>query len=523
MLKLGELLDHPDLGLRLHTGGDAARERSIEGVHNSEMTGPSQFLPGGWMMLTLGIKLRGHANDQRNLIAELDEAQVSALGFGVGVAFEHVPKTLLEEAERRGFPVFEIPYATPYREIIGFVNRSLLSTDLRLLQRSLSMQSYLMDALRDPRPLDALVQRLSELLDSTVVMFSDQGAVAAASRDAPYAEIWESVSHGKRPSATRAVTQGTETLAIPIESVGYARLWLVITGRRRKLHRQLLLSMLQTTERLLELIAISQRATSVEERVLRAEVLVSALSHDPDPMALRSRLARFGLTFDAPARILAIEAAGAAPPVTAPGPLEATHATVDRLLEEHDVPYLTALRESRVIVLAQASSAELRRILAPLLDGGDGALRIGGGRETREIGDLPQSLRDAQVALRNLSVNGADGLLVFEEFDIASWLVGITPRDDLRAKTDLVLGPLLPHPELIETIRTYLRLQMRVAATAQALNLHENSLRYRLTRVETLIGRPLRELSTLFDLYVATLDGDTLGQPGPPAVSDRGA
>lgn len=509
MLKLGELLDQPDLGLRLLTGGDVARERSVEGIHNSEMTGPTQFVPGGWMMLTLGIKLRGHANDQRKLIAELDEAQVSALGFGVGVAFEHVPKTLLEEAERRGFPVFEVPYDTAYREIIGFVNRSLLSTDLRLLQRSLSMQSYLMDALRDPRPLDALVQRLSELLDSTVVMFNDQGAVTASSRDAPYAEIWESVSHGKRPSATRAVTQGTETLAIPIDSPGYARLWLVITGRRRKLHRQLLLSMLQTTERLLELIAISQRATSVEERVLRAEVLVAALSRDPDPLALRSRLARFGLSFDTPARILAIEAAGAA----SPGSLEATHATVDRLLEEHEVPYLTALRESRVIVLAQASSADLRRILGPLLDG-EGSLQIGGGRETQDIAELSQSLRDAQVALRNLAVNGADGLLVFEEFDIASWLVGITPRDDLRAKTDLVLGPLRPHPELIETIRTYLRLQMRVSATAQALNLHENSLRYRLTRVESLIGRPLRELSTLFDLYVATLDGDTLDPPG---------
>lgn len=514
MLKLGELLDQPDLGLRLLTGGDVARERSIEGVHNSEMTGPTQFVPGGWMMLTLGIKLRGHANDQRKLIAELDEAQVSALGFGVGVAFEHVPKSLLEEAERRGFPVFEVPYDTAYREIIGFVNRSLLSTDLRLLQRSLSMQSYLMDALRDPRPLDALVQRLSELLDSTVVMFNDQGTVTASSRDAPYAEIWESVSHGKRPSATRAVTQGTETLAIPIDSPGYARLWLVITGRRRKLHRQLLLSMLQTTERLLELIAISQRATSVEERVLRAEVLVAALSRDPDPMALRSRLARFGLSFDTPARILAIEAPGA-PSAT---PLEATHATVDRLLEEHEVPYLTALRESRVIVLAQASAADLRRILGPLLDGGDGALRIGGGRETRDIGELPQSLRDAQVALRNLAVSGADGLLAFEEFDIASWLVGITPRDDLRAKTDLVLGPLLPYPELIETVRTYLRLQMRVSATAQALNLHENSLRYRLTRVESLIGRPLRELSTLFDLYVATLDRDALSPPAAAAA-----
>ena len=78
------------------------------------------------------------------------------------MAFRPVPAGLLDAAEKRGFPVFEIPYETPYREIIGHVNRSLLSDDFRVVQRSLSTQNYLM-ALRGEDPVQALVQRLGQL------------------------------------------------------------------------------------------------------------------------------------------------------------------------------------------------------------------------------------------------------------------------------------------------------------------------------------------------------------------------
>ncbi|MER6760104.1 MULTISPECIES: helix-turn-helix domain-containing protein [Amycolatopsis] len=43
--------------------------------------------------------------------------------------------------------------------------------------------------------------------------------------------------------------------------------------------------------------------------------------------------------------------------------------------------------------------------------------------------------------------------------------------------------------------------QETIVAAARALHLHPNSLRYRLDRLVTLLGAPIRRLSTLASLY----------------------
>jgi len=505
VLTLGEVLGHTGFGLRLLTGGDVAGERPVAGAHSSEMPGPSQFLPRDWMMLTLGMKLRGSSDAQRALIAELDDSGLCALGFGVGVAFEHVPRALRDEAASRGFPVFEIPFDTPYREIIGFVNRSLLSTDFRLVHRSLSMQNYLMDALREEAPMNALVHRLGELLDSTIVIFDARGQIEAASRDAPFEAIWQQVS-AQQPSIQRALIDGSDILAIPIQPAGHPRRWLVVASRRRALPRQLALSVIQSTERLLELVTLSQRAAAAEERVVRAELLTSALEPQRgyDSIELQARMRRYRVDFGASARILAIE-----PRTPSVDALDRARVALEMLLEDEALPYLMAVRPPQLVALVQAEPARIAALLGRLAAERDEELVAGGGRPVRGVADVPRSLRDAGVALRQLSVRGAPGLLLFEDFDVATWLVGITPPADMAAKVDSILGPLREHPELYETLVAYLRSHMKVTATARSLNLHENSLRYRLSRIEELLDCSLRELPTIVDLYMATLAAGT--------------
>src|SRR5690349_9661778 len=170
MLVLGDLVAQEDLGLTLLSGGAGALERPVAGAHSTDVERPTRFLERGWVLLTTGMRLKGSVASQRELVRELDEAGISALGFGVELAFKHVPAALLEEARARSFPVVAVPLSTAFRDIIGFVNRSLLSSDLHTYQRLTAIQRHLVDALREPDPRAAMVERLARMLDAGVVL-----------------------------------------------------------------------------------------------------------------------------------------------------------------------------------------------------------------------------------------------------------------------------------------------------------------------------------------------------------------
>ena len=99
---------------------------------------------------------------------------------------------------------------------------------MRTLQRVSSMQLYLMDALGEEDPQQAVVERLSTFLDATVVLFSADGAVAASTGDAPAADIWREVT--SRPATVVEFDVGDgHVLATPVSTGGAPAGWLAVT------------------------------------------------------------------------------------------------------------------------------------------------------------------------------------------------------------------------------------------------------------------------------------------------------
>ena len=57
-------------------------------------------------MLTTGVQLRGQRHGAAPARGELRDGSITALGLGVGISLARVPRALLQEAERRDFPIF---------------------------------------------------------------------------------------------------------------------------------------------------------------------------------------------------------------------------------------------------------------------------------------------------------------------------------------------------------------------------------------------------------------------------------
>jgi hypothetical protein len=125
-----------ELGLTLVSGEQAAQGH-VRWVHSTELPDPTPWLRGGELLLTTGLQLQS-AKPQRELIARLAEHEIGGLGFGTGFAHKRLPPALADEARKRDFPLFEVPYELPFIAITERVFAQLLDERYEMLQRSMA-------------------------------------------------------------------------------------------------------------------------------------------------------------------------------------------------------------------------------------------------------------------------------------------------------------------------------------------------------------------------------------------------
>ncbi len=125
-----------ELGLKLLSGEEAAKGH-VRWVHSTELPDPTPWLRGGELLLSTGLQLQS-AKAQRELIARLAEHEIGGLGFGTGFAHKRLPPALADEARKRAFPLFEVPYELPFIAITERVFAQLLDERYEMLQRSMA-------------------------------------------------------------------------------------------------------------------------------------------------------------------------------------------------------------------------------------------------------------------------------------------------------------------------------------------------------------------------------------------------
>ena len=455
-------------------------------------------------MLTAGLRLKGSVAAQKALVRELDEGGMAALGIGIDLVFKRVPRALLDEARERSFPVLAVPLGTPFRDIVGFINRSLLSSDLHTYQRLNAIQRHLVDALQEPRPREVMVERLARMLDAGVLMLGADGRVEAASGPVPDADL------AARVEEREFEQDGWHVVSVPIGETG----WLAVASRGRVLAARLARPAAQAA---VPLLAATERLGDLardQERAIRSALLDEALEGTRDVRALAARAASFGLDFTAPARVVVVgEARGAAAGaggaaasgaggaaaggvagaggaaaggVACAGGAAALADAVERAAADAGVAHLVTTRGERAVALLQGTVA---------LPG----MRAGIGRPVCEVAGVPRSFRDAQLAVERVT----DGQLAYEDFDLATLLLAEVAPEHIRPRVEELLAPLKANPPLLEALVEYFARDMDVNATAEAMHVHPNTLRYRLGRVEKLLGRSLRQPATIAELTLA--------------------
>jgi purine catabolism regulator len=153
-------------------------------------------------------------------------------------------------------------------------------------------------------------------------------------------------------------------------------------------------------------------------------------------------------------------------------------------------------------------------------------LGTGIGRPARELSALGEAHRQAARALGvGQEIHGVQSVTHFDELGVFRLLSLIPDSSELRSYVDEVLGPLADatdpdSADLRETLRVLLETNLNVAESARRLHFHYNTMRYRIGKLERLLGPftsdPTLRLNLLLALHAARMRG--LDQPHRPPL-----
>ncbi len=160
----------------------------------------------------------------------------------------------------------------------------------------------------------------------------------------------------------------------------------------------------------------------------------------------------------------------------------------------------------------------------------DLTISAGIGKVYPNLTDIPTSCAEASRALqviRRLHVYGKT--MTYADLGIIRLLYQVENPAELVEFARTRLDPVLAYDErhdgvLLAALEGYLRANQSVQEAAVALDVHPNTLRYRLHKIEELLGTPLTATALLLELQLACLVLRLLEapeQPGPTASGTR--
>ncbi|WP_037913778.1 PucR family transcriptional regulator [Actinacidiphila yeochonensis] len=503
----------------LKLGVLAAREgldAQVRWVHTSELDDPAPYLEGGELLLTTGLKLDpADAGGVTAYVRRLAAAGVVGLGFGVGVGHDEVPPALVLAAQEAGLPLLEVPRATPFIAISKAVSAAVAADQYQAVTAGFEAQRELTRAALASDGTGALLARLAAHLDGWTALYDASGAVLAVApewagrRAARLAGEIDRLRDLPAPAgAAVAGPAGTED-RVELQSLGTGRRprgYLAVgtaerldTGARYVVHAAVALLTLS-----LEQSRVLQEAQGRLAAALLRMLLAGEAGH---ARAVAGRM--YGALLDTRVRLLIVEPADPEGPVEDPDALALLAERAEAAGARSGEPVLAVTEGPRLVVLAAEGATALTAAtgLAAAQEGLAAGLSAPAGPD-----EVPEAYRQAE---RALAVAQRRGLNLVEHGEVgAGSVVPLLADEAVRAFAEGLLRPLREHDQtargdLVASLTAWLSRHGQWDAAAADLGVHRHTLRYRMRRVEEILGRSLDDPDVRMELWLALKTEET--------------
>ncbi|WP_052664677.1 PucR family transcriptional regulator [Nitriliruptor alkaliphilus] len=519
-LALREVLTTPTLTGSRVLAGAAGLERPVERLNVMEVPDITRWVKPHEFLLTTAYPLRGRPETLPGLIADLDDAGLAGLGIKLGRYLDEAPADMIEAAEARGFPLVQLPDDVGFDEILNEVLTAILHRQAQLLARSERVHRAFLQLVLNGHGLPEIARDLAELITAPAVIVDLDGRpLAHAGLD----------QLGIEDPARVVLDPGGATVCVDGERVACTAVR-ISAGPREHGHVVALSRGEAPTDDLVALenaatvaaLALTQRleVRAVEDKY-RSDLMHDLLREVDDPDDARRRAAGFGWDLDRRLIVLVVRLDTPPEPVI---PDEITRRTplvgaMRRAILDRDPTAAIARFSHEAVIVTAAFDGpdgrdEARRFSRRLIDDAirtvEGTLSAGLSRPVETITDISRAYEQATRALViGRGIHGPGALAHFDDLGAYRVLSLVEDHAELRSFATEVLGELAADTDNAEdlrrTLQTLLDTGGNVAEAARQLHFHYNTLRYRVDKLESIVGPFTTDARIRLDVHLALM------------------
>ncbi|MBI5666785.1 MAG: PucR family transcriptional regulator ligand-binding domain-containing protein [Chloroflexi bacterium] len=509
---------------RVVAGRDGLHKR-VAWVHIASGPDAPHWLNGGELVLTTVRNLPPEPADQCRYIEEMADKGVAALAVSVGRFLEVTPDFLREVADRRQFPLIEIPFQARFVDIAKATNEHIAEETMALVKRAFDIQQKLTQLVLEGGDLNDLADRLAELIGQSISIENERFEILASHNVAEVDEARRfTVSEGHTdPRLVEALeTRGIlaqlratlrpvhippmpdvglelERFLAPIVVHGdvYGYVWIIPHGQPLTDIDRMAIDSGAT---IAALMLLYQESLQSAEASLKGGLLSQLIQGESGrEVVLTDQALRYGVDLRRPFVMLLVEQADGS------SRIHQVYRRVNRLASLHRWSAVVGQFAGQVVILAQADET-VPTIADQIQTEFQTPLRIGVSGTSRGAGTVSAAYQQCREVLLITGRLGNPQPVVY--FDHLGYLHAL-----YRAGADaLATNPYAPpvrrllaegQTDLFTTLEAYLDAGGNGVQTAETLHIHRSTLNYRLERIREICGFDLSDPIERTNLQVA--------------------
>ncbi len=206
--------------------GGHGLERDVRWAHVIDMPDPAPWVRPGQLLLTTGFSWPKDERAERSQIASLAHAGLAGMALAVPRYLQRFSDVARDEADRLALPLLEIPFEVPFAEITEELHRAILAEQYQVIERAEEIHRELTLAAVRGLNLQELARTLGALIWRSITFEDPNGKLLAyyASGAADDAVRRETLAQSRSPLAMTQEMEGRGLMAQIRASTGPLRI-----------------------------------------------------------------------------------------------------------------------------------------------------------------------------------------------------------------------------------------------------------------------------------------------------------